>query len=67
MKKGIRYYFEGIPLGIHSLRLTVRPEKLWLEDEFPFGKAYFQVRTVGFGEGQPKVIIVSLLWPFNSP
>ena len=24
------------------------PENGWLEDEFPFGMAYFQVRTAGF-------------------
>ena len=27
------------------------PENGWLEDEFPFGKAYFQGRTVSFREG----------------
>ena len=27
------------------------PENGWLEDEFPFGMAQFQVRTVSFREG----------------
>ena len=27
---------------------NIAPENLWLEDEFPFGMAYFQVRTVSF-------------------
>ena len=31
-----------------SLKLT--PENWWLEDEFNFGMAYFQERTVSFGE-----------------
>ena len=31
-----------------SLKLT--PENWWLEDEFNFGMAYFQARTVSFGE-----------------
>ena len=34
-----------------SLKLTAKtPENGWLEDEFPFGMAYFQVRTVSFRE-----------------
>ena len=31
----------------------IAPENWWLEDEFPFGMAYFQVRTVSFKEGMP--------------
>jgi len=31
-----------------SLKLT--PENWWLEDEFDFGMAFFQERTVSFGE-----------------
>ena len=35
-----------------SLKLTdIAPENGWLEDEFSFGKPYFQVRTVSFREG----------------
>ncbi len=30
------------------------PESLEVENEFPFGKAYFQVRTLSFREGTPK-------------
>ena len=29
---------------------NIAPENEWLEDEFPFGMAYFQRRTVGFRE-----------------
>ena len=27
------------------------PENGWMEDQFPFGMVYFQVRTVSFREG----------------
>ena len=30
---------------------NIAPENGWLEDEFPFGKSYFQGRTVSFREG----------------
>ena len=30
---------------------NIAPENGWLEDYFPFGKAYFQVRFVSFREG----------------
>ena len=30
------------------------PESGWLEDEFPFGKPYFQGRTVSLKEGKYK-------------
>ena len=30
---------------------NITPENQWLEDYFPFGKAYFQGRTVSFIEG----------------
>ena len=30
---------------------NIAPETLGLKDEFYFGKAYFQVRTVSFTEG----------------
>ena len=30
---------------------NIAPENGWLEDYFPFGKAYFQGRTVSFREG----------------
>ena len=37
---------------VPSLKLTATaPENGWLEDDFPFGKPYFQVRTVSFREG----------------
>ena len=29
---------------------NIAPENRWLEDEFPFGMAYFQGRTVSFRE-----------------
>ena len=32
------------------------PENGWLEDYFPFGKAYFQGWTVGFREGNPCIL-----------
>ena len=36
---------------IPSLKLTAKaPENGWLEDDFPFGKPYFQGRTVSFRE-----------------
>ena len=35
------------------------PENGWLEDEFPFGMAYFQVRTVSFREG--RVLLLSFV------
>ena len=38
--------------GLPSLKLTANAlENGWLEDYFPFGMAYFQVRTVSFREG----------------
>ena len=30
---------------------NIAPENGWLEDYFPFGKAYFQGRTVSFRDG----------------
>ncbi len=44
----------GFFLGdLLSLKLTSKaPENGWLEDYFPFGMAYFQVRTVSFREGK---------------
>ena len=33
---------------------NIAPENGWLEDHFPSGKAYFQVRTVSFREGKLK-------------
>jgi len=36
-----------------TLKLTAKaPENRWLEDNFPFGKAYYQGRAVSFGEGR---------------
>ena len=36
---------------LSSLKLATKaPENWWLEDEFLFKKAYFQVLTVSFGE-----------------
>ena len=35
----------------------------WLEDEFPFGMAYFQRRTVSFGECS--IIVPQLSWKFH--
>ena len=36
----------------HTLPETnIAPEKWWLGDDFPFGMAHFQVRTVSFSEG----------------
>ena len=37
---------------IHSLKRTVCPWKMVVGDHFPFGKAYFQGRTVSFREGR---------------
>ena len=40
------------PSQIHTLPETnMAPENGWLEDEFPFGKAYLQGRAVSFREG----------------
>ena len=42
----------GDPNHLPSLKLTAKaPEHGWLEDEFPFRMAYFQVRTASFREG----------------
>ena len=32
------------------LGTNISPENIWLEEEFPFGQAYFQGRTVSFRE-----------------
>ena len=45
------YIYIYIPGGAGFLPSTVAPENGWLDDEFPFGKACFQVRTVSFEEG----------------
>ena len=37
--------------GITLPEANIAPENGWLEYEFPFGKAYFQVRAVSFREG----------------
>ncbi len=34
------------------------PETLGLEDEFPFGKTYFRVRTASFRDGSKSNIVV---------
>ena len=38
-------------MGITLPETNVAPENQWLEDAFPFGKDYFQGRTVSFREG----------------
>ena len=38
------------------------PENQWLEDEFPFGMAHLQVRTVSFTEGTPLPLKITVLW-----
>ena len=36
-------FFENLSVSIDTLPETnIAPENEWLEDEFPFGKAYFQ-------------------------
>ena len=35
---------------------NISPENGWLEDSFPFGKAYFQGRAVSFREGMCLVV-----------
>jgi len=44
-------FLETPYMGITLPETNVAPENQWLEDEFPFGKDYFQGRTVGFKEG----------------
>ena len=34
--------------------INIAPANGWFEDEFPFGMAYFQVRTVSFRDGMKK-------------
>ena len=40
------YIFANIIFYLHSLKLTQHTEHGWLEDYFPLGKAYFQVRKM---------------------
>ncbi len=58
-------FWEVIPFtqdARNSTRITppktnrLAPEKWWLEDYFPFGKAYFRGRTVSFREGIPFLV-----------
>ena len=44
---------------------NMAPENGWLEDEFPFGKAYFQGRTVSFREGKCQNLCLFFLVSFN--
>ena len=57
------------PTGLEilpSLKRTAKaPENQWLEDGFPFGMAYFQGRTVSFGEGRFVYIYLSVNWHSN--
>ena len=52
------------PTGLEILpflkRTAKAPENQWLEDGFPFGMAYFQGRTVSFGEGRFVYIYLSV-------
>ena len=51
----LRLEIAALIFGRSSITLpetNIAPEKWWLEDEFPFGKPYFQVRTVSFREGK---------------
>jgi len=46
------------------LKLTAKAhEKWWLGDYFPLGKAYFQGRTVSFGEGSHGVMEAQFVPP----
>ena len=49
----------NIPPERMKLTYTYTPENGWLEDQFPFGKAYFPGELLVSGEGS---YVVFLIW-----
>ena len=47
-------FYASSALSITLPETNIAPENQWLEDYFPFGKPYFQGRTVSFREGNHK-------------